>query len=197
MSGYAMAASSVANFLTGASADAAYEAAYGKFYTAYQGMHNAARARSAAEANIAAIKQDKIHTDMIVDMQQDRAEAEAKVMAAVSGAEGQSVRDSIYQTEVNSSVAKQNSKAKAEQSIESQLASVYNAQSTMLAVDNPQVQDVNIGDTILTATMGMFADNTMRSGISEGVGGIFTVDQPTSEPMAMVYEQPSGDILLS
>jgi len=58
--GYSAAILGVADLLTGASADAAYEAAYGKYYSAFKGMKNAANQRVAAEANIAAIRQDQI-----------------------------------------------------------------------------------------------------------------------------------------
>ncbi len=143
-SGYAAAFMGAADVLTGASADAAYEAAYGKFYTANMQMLNAANQRSAAEANIAALTQSRINTNTVISMQQDKAEAQAKVMAAVSGTEGQSVRDTIYQTETNSSVAKSNVAKATNQQIESQLAAIYQSTTSMLAVDNPPVDEGNL-----------------------------------------------------
>ncbi len=149
--GYAQAMMGVADAMTGASADAAYEAAYGKFYTAYTHMHNAANQKVAAEANIAAITQNQINTDKVIAMQQDQAEAQAKVAAAVSGTAGGSVDAAIYQTEVNSSLSKANNRANAQNQIEQQLSAVYNSQSTLLAVDNPQVAQISIGMTLAQA----------------------------------------------
>jgi nitric oxide reductase large subunit len=147
-SGYATAMIGAVDMMTGAGADAAYEAAYGKFYSAAAGMINAGNQKVAAEANIAAIQQDKINTNVIIDMQQDKAEAQAKVAAAVSGTEGQSVSDTIYETEINSSVAKSNNRARAQQQVEQQLAQVYQSQSTLLALDNPEVSSPSILSSI-------------------------------------------------
>lgn len=173
MSAYAQAFLGVADMLTGASKDAAYEAAYGTYYSAYQGMHNAANAKVAAEANIAAIKEDRINTDTVIAMQQDQAEAQAKVMAAVSGTEGQSVDATIYQTEVNSSVASSNNRKNAEQQIENQLASVYQSQSTMLAMDNPQVDNISTGLNLGTTLIGMAGDESFRGEFMEGIDNMF------------------------
>jgi hypothetical protein len=143
MSVYAQAVMSTADMLTGASVDAAYNAAYGTAYKAYQGMQNAANQKVAAEANIAAIRQDKINTNKTIQAQQINAEAQAKVLAAVTGTEGGSLDATIHQTKVNSSLAVSNTAQKMDQMIEDQLASVYSAQSTMLAIDSPQVQDID------------------------------------------------------
>lgn len=173
MSGYAQAVAGVADMLTGASADAAYEAAYGRYYTSHQQMLNAANQKIAAEANINAIRQDRINTDTVIAMQQDKAEAQAKVAAAVSGTEGQSVDDVIYQTEVESSVAKQNNKKNADQQIENQLSQMYQAQSTLLAVDDPQVVEPSMILNIATAASNFIEDDTLRGDMAESLGGLF------------------------
>lgn len=187
MSAYAQAFLGVADMLTGASADAAYEAAYGQYYKSYQGMHNAANAKVAAEANISAIKQDRINTDKVIAMKQDEAEAQAKVMAAVTGTEGQSVDATIYQTEVNSSVAKQNNRMNAEQQIENQLSAVYQSQSTQLALDNPQVANVSTGLNLTTSVAGMLGDSSYSGELMEGMDSLFQSEQIAGD-MAVNYQ---------
>lgn len=172
--GYASAIMGVADVLTGASADAAYEAAYGKFYSSYQAMHNAANQKVAAEANIAAIKQDRINTDKVIAMRQDSAEAQAKVAAAVSGTEGRSVKDVIYQSEINSSVAKSNNRATSAQQIENQLATVYQSTSTLLAVDAPQVSSQSLGMSLATGIGAIISDETLRGEVADGVESLFS-----------------------
>ncbi len=180
MSIYATAIIGTVDMLTGASVDAAYNAAYGTAYQSYARMHNAANAKVAAEANIAAIKQDKINTDKVIAMQQDQAAAQKTVEAAASGTEGGSFDATIYQTQVQSAVAKDNTRKQAEQSIEQQLATVFNAQSTMLAVDDPQVADIDaFGNTIAALStftgdeFGALAETATDAfaGIFDPVGG--------------------------
>ena len=194
--GYAAAITGGIDLMTGASADAAYEAAYGTFYSAFQGMHNAANQKAAAEANIGAIKQDRINTDMVIAMQQDQAEAAAKVSAAVSGVEGQSVNAVLHQTEVNSSVAQSNNRKNAEQQIENQLASIYQSQSTMLALDNPQVQDISMGRNLASSIAGIAT--TMGPEMLEGMDGLFGVtSEGTGGDMAINYQSPDMSIQIS
>ncbi len=163
------------DMLSGASVDAAYNAAYGKAYQAYAQMHNAANAKVAAEANIAAIKQDKINTDKVIAMQQDQAEALKTVAAAASGTEGGSLDAALYQTQVQSTVAKDNSRKQAEQGIEQQLASVFNAQSTLLAVDEPQFADIDaFGNTIAAlSTINREEVSAIADTTTEAFAGLF------------------------
>ncbi len=168
--GYAMAFTGIAGVLSGAKADAAYDAAYGKFYSAHAGMFNAANQRVAAEANIAAITQEKIHTNMIISMKQDQAEANAKVMAAVSGTDGQSVKDVIYQTETNSNVAKQNVNRQTTQQIDQQLSAVYNSTSSMLSLDNPSVSSPSMLQGGLEGLSEVLNNKEVMTGIGEQLG---------------------------
>lgn len=179
--GYAAAMMGVVDLMSGASVDAAYEAAYGQYYKAYAGQMNASNRKVAAEANISAIKQDKINTDVVIDMQQDQAEARAKVMAAVSGAEGQSVDAVIAQTEFNSSVAQSNNKKNAEQQIENQLAAIYQSQSTMLALDNVDVHSPSIGMALAGGLSTVMLDGAMMGELASNIEGIFGVDATLTE----------------
>lgn len=169
-SSYAAIFSNTADILTGASADAAYDAAYGKFYSSYAGMHNAASQKVTAEANIAAITQEQNHTNTIISMKQDQAEAKAKVMAAVSGTEGQSVRDVIYQSETNSSVAKQNTARTASAQIEQQLATVYASHSTMLSLDNPQVATPSFAEALSSGIETVLGDKELMAVLGDSLG---------------------------
>ena len=173
MSVYASAFMGVADMLTGASEDAAYEAAYGQYYRAYAGMHNAANRKVAAEANIAAITQDKINTDKVIAMKQDEAEAQAKVMAAVTGTEGQSVNDTIAQSRMNSSIAKQNNARHAEQQIEQQLSQIYSAQTSIqAAASSPQIADVNPWSGAINTVAALIGNESERGELMEGVSNM-------------------------
>ena len=177
---YMQAMVGVIDLLAGGSRDAAYDAAYGQHYRAFAGMHNAARQAAAAGANIAAIRQDTINTDTVIKMKQDQAEAMAKVAAAVSGVEGQSVNDVIYQTEVNSSVAQRNAQIAAEQNIENQLSTIYTSKSTMLALDNPAS---NPADPMMAAAQSLahiVGNDELRGRIMEGWDSMFGVNAQSS-----------------
>ena len=188
--GYATAILGVMDFMSGASADAAYEAAYGTYYRAATNMLNAANSKVAAEANIAAITQDKINTDTVIEMNQDRAEAMAKLSAAVNGTSGGSVAATIQQTEFNSSVAQSNNRKTAQQNIENQLAGIYQAQSTLLAVDNPQVQKSNLGLKLAQAGLGYIQSHGQQ--FMEGIDKLGTSNGDTGV-MAMNYQLPTDN----
>lgn len=115
------------------------KAAYNMAYSKTAQRLNAADARIAAEKNIAAIKQDKILSNSLIRMQQDAAEAHAKVNAAVAGVEGQSVNDVIQMTQTNEQRKLEQVQRAGEQSIEDQLSKAMNAQSTLLSVEDNDV----------------------------------------------------------
>lgn len=196
--GYAQAMLGVVDLLSGASVDAAYEAAYGQYYQAYSNRLNAANAKVAAEANIAAITQNRINTDMVIAVNQDKAEAQATVAAAVTGTSGGSVNSVIYQTEVNSSLAKSNNRKAAQSMVEQQLAQVYQSQSTMLAMDNVSVAKPNIALNL--AQSGVQYMSTNGDEFMEGIDGLFgSTGTGTGDTgiMAMNYQLPDSGVQLS
>lgn len=194
--GYAQAMLGVVDLLSGASVDAAYEAAYGQYYTAYSNRLNAANAKVAAEANIAAITQNRINTDMVIAVNQDKAEAQAKVAAAVTGTSGGSVDSVIYQTEVNSSLAKSNNRKSAQSMVEQQLAQVYQSQSTMLAMDNVSVAKPNIALNLAQAGVQYMSTNGAE--FMEGIDGLFgSSGTGDTGIMAMNYQLPDSGVQLS
>ena len=172
--GYAAAFAGVADLMTGASKDAAYEAAYGIYYQKAQGILNASNNKVAAEANIAAITQDKIRTDTVIGIQQDQAEAQAKVSAAVSGTEGQSLDQSIYQTEINSSVATANNRRKAEGQIEQQLSNIYASQIQLQNIDQVEFTQPDIITSVLQDLTPYVAARGQQ--FVEGVDSLFATE---------------------
>jgi len=170
---YAQAFINIADLLTGASKDAAYEAAYGPTYVANMQRANARRARHNTQLNIAAIAQDKIATDSLISLKQTEAEARAKVLAAASGREGGSVDDVKYQIEVNSTVAKQHNARSAEQLIEEQLSNIFMSQSTLIASKDPYVNKPNVGMEAMKAFTGMVGDDDIRGQLAESWDNLF------------------------
>jgi len=110
------------------------KAAWNESYAAQSKRLAALDRKQTAEKNIAAIKQDKILSDTSIQMQQDQAEAFAKVNAAAAGMQGQSAEDVVYQTEANEVYAMSRNKRQASQRIESELARVNSAQAAYLGV---------------------------------------------------------------
>ncbi len=125
--------------LLGTGSNAATKAAYNEQYQTTTQRFNLAQAKHTAQLNITATKQDKILTDTAIQMQQDQAQALAKVSAAASGVEGGSVDDVIYDTEKNEALALQRNKRNSEMNIEQHLASVYSGQSALLSVQDSEV----------------------------------------------------------
>ena len=110
------------------------KAAFNQGYKSQADKIAAANAKNVAEKNIAAAKQDTMLSNVHIQMNQDKAEAMARVNAAASGSEGSSVQDVIYDTEKNEAFAVLRTKRKESQRIESQVARVNNAQSALLSV---------------------------------------------------------------
>ena len=157
--------------LTGASAEAAYNAAYGTYSKAYGAMHAAANAKVAAEQNIYAAKQSQINSDKAVQMKQDQAEAMAEVSAAASGTEGLSVTQGINQTKTNAAFAEDMNRRKFEQEEETALAQVYGAQTTLLASDDPYVQEIDPWLNALNASVGSLSMGDFMLAGALGSGG--------------------------
>ena len=106
-------------------------AAYNSTYANEQARYRAADQKNTAEQNISAINQDKILTNLKIEMNQQHAEAQLAVNAAVAGVSGSSVDLAIYGTEANASMRRQQAEAEADQLTEQQLANVSNAQADL------------------------------------------------------------------
>lgn len=125
--------------LLGTGSNAATKAAYNESYQKTAQKFNLAQAKHTSQLNISATKQDKILTDTTIQMQQDQAQALAKVSAAASGVEGGSVDDIIYDTEKNEALALASNAKQSEANIEQHLASIYSNQSSLLAVQDDEI----------------------------------------------------------
>lgn len=119
--------------------NAGTKAAFNAAYAAQSNRIAAVARKNAAERNIAAIKQDKILTNIAIQNRQDEAEAFARVNAAASGVQGQSVRDVIYETEKNEAHAIASAKKQSEQLVENELARINNAQAALLSVEKVEI----------------------------------------------------------
>lgn len=109
----------------------AYDAEYNKHVQAY----NIREARHVAELNLAAIKQDKVTSNVQISMRQAHAEAAAVVSAATAGIKGGSVTDTVYETRKNEALALQTNKKQADQASEQQLAAIGSQTTSLLAVE--------------------------------------------------------------
>lgn len=131
---------------------AAYNEAYGAQYKKYVALD----AKNTAESNIAAINQDKILSNVQIQMKQAQAEAAAQVSAAVAGVEGSSVDAGMYQIGANASMAVAQVEAKAEQLTEQQLAQVNSAQVNYNSV--PKINAPSMLEAGMTGAAGSAAN---------------------------------------
>lgn len=124
----------------------------GAYNAAYQAEANRMAARdviNTAESNIAAINQDKILTNVAIELQQQQAQANAAVSAATAGVSGGSVDAVSYGIDVNASMQKQHVEARADQLTEQQLGAIYSGSITLSSIqDQPETTVV---DGLMTA----------------------------------------------
>lgn len=81
----------------------------------------------ASQGNIANAEQQKILSSVTIDSDRRKAEAAAKVSAAVAGAEGSAVDATIQQTQTTAVLAQQGLERQTDNQIEAMLDNVYNA----------------------------------------------------------------------
>lgn len=109
--------------------------AYDSEYTRAMNQEAGKEALAKAQANIAAVKQDKILTDINIQMSQDAAEAQATAAAAAAGVEGGSVEAVKLDTEINEVMAKQANARAEEQGVEDALSAIGQASATIISND--------------------------------------------------------------
>lgn len=124
-------------------------AAYNEAYSAEASRYAAQDALHTAEQNISAIEQDKILTNVNIEMNQAQAKAQEQVNAAAAGVSGGSVDAVMYGIDANASMQKQQNEARADQLTEQQLANVSSASmgmsSALNAVPQSSTTDAIIG----------------------------------------------------
>ena len=117
--------------------NAATIAAYNESYNAQYRRYAALDTKNTAESNISAISQDKILSNLNIQMNQQQAKAAAQVSAAVAGVSGSSIDAGMYQIDANASMQVARVDAQAEQLTEQQLAIVGGAQTNLNSVPKP------------------------------------------------------------
>ena len=133
MSMYAMAAQqgiSTMNLMMGGD-NAGTIAAYNEAYQKEAKMYAAQDQINLAESNIASIEQDRILTNVQIEMHQANAKADAQVSAAAAGVSGGSVDAVAYGIDANASMQKQHAQAEADQLTEQQLAGVVSGSTNL------------------------------------------------------------------
>lgn len=118
------------------------KAVYNATYQASANRYNILDQLGAAQKNLAAIEQDKITTNTQVRMNQDRAEAEARVNAAAAGVSGASVDDVIYNTKSNEALAIERTNKELDNQKTSELAKIGSLTSSNLAIQEPSTDYV-------------------------------------------------------
>ena len=114
-------------------------AAYNSTYQTVAGKIAASNTRSAGERNISAVNQDKITSNTKIRQNQDEAEAQSRVSAALAGVKGASVEAGIAQTNVNAAGAIAATAKAADQQIEQLKAGIYGSTMSIRArVEQPK-----------------------------------------------------------
>ena len=110
MSAYIAAAQVGAEMLSNSAGKAAYAATYDKQLSIF----NASRQVNAIEDQLSTVKQEQVLSVANVQLNQDAAEAQAKVNAAAAGVSGGSVEQVIYETNKDAAFAVGNINAQAD-----------------------------------------------------------------------------------
>ena len=137
---------------------AAYDQAFGATYGLAMAKYRAELAQQAIRSNIANVLQNKILSDVELQVNQAEAEAAARVSAAAAGAAGASVDQTIDQTRVNADRATSTNE-KAARSEMSNLAAGVGEQQAVL---NSKIQLEDYGSfssVLLGAGAGMSTVN--------------------------------------
>lgn len=150
MSIYATAITSGISALAGTAADQVYASTYNQVRATETKKANIRSAMQAAQYNIAAVRQDKVLTNIEVQINQDKAEAAAKVAAATAGVEGGSVDDVMYETEKNEAFAINRANRKAAIDTEGYLSQITSGMSSLLAI-NEDLPKISYIDDLLGA----------------------------------------------
>lgn len=140
-------------------------AAYQHEYGVQMRRAAALNRKQASIRNIASIKQDKILSDMAIQIRQSQAEAMARVSAAAAGVSGGSVDDVIQMTHVSETQAMKMNERQSQQQIEQEKANVH---SSFLDAHSQQSQRITYAGSLLQAFAGADPD-----ALREGGGEIY------------------------
>ena len=149
MSVYMAAAGMAASLLDSSEADAIYDATYNKSMSIF----NAGQQKNAMEKQMANIKQEQVLGVANVALNQDAAEAQAKVNSAAAGVSGGSVEQVIYETNKDAAFAVGNINAQADADMDALSNEVQSAQLGLSSAQNINVDTPSFGSRALSNTL--------------------------------------------
>ena len=156
MSMYMAAAQMAASTLSNEAGDAAFAATYNK----QMSIFNAGQQVTVLEDQISNVRQEQILSVANVQLNQDAAEAQAKVNAAAAGVSGGSVEQVIYETNKDAAFAVGNINAQADADTGALSKQV---QSASLGLSSAQSVDTNIpslGENLLGGALQVAGSST-------------------------------------
>ena len=149
MSVYMAAAGMAASLISGAEADAVYDATYNKSMKVF----NAGQNVNAVETQMANIKKEQILGVANVALNQDAAEAQAKVNAAAAGVSGGSVEQVIYETNKDAAFAVGNINAQADADTQALFNDAQSASLGLASANSIDIDVPNMGERMVTNTL--------------------------------------------
>lgn len=152
MSIYMAAAGMAAELISGAAADAVYDATFNKSMS----MFDAGNRKAAVEDQMANVRQEQVLGVANIHLAQDAAEAQAKINAAAKGVSGGSVEQLIYDTNKDAAFATANINAQADADVNALSKSVQTADIALSSAQNIDADGASFGQT--------FAGNTLKLG---------------------------------
>jgi hypothetical protein len=143
------AAGMAASLISGAEADAVYDATYNKSMAVF----NAGQNVNAVETQMANIKQEQILGVANVALNQDAAEAQAKVNAAAAGVSGGSVEQVIYETNKDAAFAVGNINAQADADTQALFNDAQSASLGLASANSIDIDVPSMGESMVTNTL--------------------------------------------
>jgi hypothetical protein len=156
MSAYIAAAQMGAALISNQAGDAAFAAQYNK----QMGIFNAGQQVNALEDQISTVKQEQILSVANVQLNQDAAEAQAKVNAAAAGVSGGSVEQVIYETNKDAAFAVGNINAQADADSNALSKQVQSASLGLASAQSTKVEVPSLGEALLGSALQVAAAST-------------------------------------
>jgi hypothetical protein len=156
MSAYIAAAQMGAALISNQAGDAAFAAQYNKQLSIF----NAGQQVNALEDQISTVKQEQILSVANVQLNQDAAEAQAKVNAAAAGVSGGSVEQVIYETNKDAAFAVGNINAQADADSNALSKQVQSASLGLASAQSTRVEVPSLGEALLGSALQVAAAST-------------------------------------
>ena len=156
MSAYLAAAQMGAALISNQAGDAAFAAQYNK----QMGIFNAGQQVNTLEDQISTVRQEQILSVANVQLNQDAAEAQAKVNAAAAGVSGGSVEQVIYETNKDAAFAVGNINAQADADNNALSKQVQSASLGLASAQSTKVEVPSLGEALLGSALQVAAAST-------------------------------------